>query len=75
MVVLTLETKQDRFCLKEDEEEVLEPEVPNLSAICALLYLAQCTRPDTLLAMNLLTKYSSTPTCRHWNHTKDILLP
>ena len=38
---------------KEDEEEIFEPEVPYLSAIGALLYLAQCTRPDISFVVNL----------------------
>ncbi|KAM1683261.1 hypothetical protein ACFX14_034437 [Malus domestica] len=38
MVVQTLDAKRDPFCPKEDEEEILEPEVPYLSAIGTLLY-------------------------------------
>ena len=49
MVVRTLNAKRDPFGPKEDKEEILEPEVPYLSAIGALLYLAQCTRPDKAL--------------------------
>ncbi|KAM2999490.1 hypothetical protein FF2_041015 [Malus domestica] len=40
MVVWTLDAKRDPFRPKEDEDEILEPEVPYLSAIAALLYLA-----------------------------------
>ena len=50
----------------------LEPEVPYLSAIGALLYLAQCTRPDISFAVNLLARYSNAPTRRHWTGVKDI---
>ena len=46
MVVRTLDAKRDHFRPQEDEEEILEPEVPYLSVIGALLYLAQCIRPD-----------------------------
>ena len=74
MIVRTLDVAQDPFRSKEDDEEVLEPEVPNLSAIDALLYLAQCTRSDISFAMNQLARYSSAPTCQHWNGIKDILL-
>ena len=45
--------------LEEDEEEILEPEVPYLSVISVLLYLAQCTRPDISFAVNLLARYSN----------------
>ncbi|XP_070682379.1 uncharacterized mitochondrial protein AtMg00810-like [Malus domestica] len=41
MVVRTLDVKRDPFRPKNDEEEILEPEVSYLSAIGALLYLAQ----------------------------------
>ena len=72
MVVQTLDAKLDPFHPKEDEEEIFEPEVPYLSAIGALLYLAQCTKLDISFAVNLLATYSNAPTCRHWNGVKDI---
>ncbi|XP_068336634.1 secreted RxLR effector protein 161-like [Pyrus communis] len=72
MVVRTLDAKRDPFRPKEDEEEILEPEVPYLSAIVALLYLAQCTRPDISFVVNLLARYNNVPTRRHWNGVKDI---
>ncbi|KAM0982081.1 hypothetical protein ACFX2A_015350 [Malus domestica] len=72
MVVRSLDIKKDIFRPKEDDELVLGPEVPYLSAICALLYLAQCTRPDIAFLVKLLAKYSSAPTIRHWNGLKDV---
>ena len=72
MVVRTLDAKRDPFRPKKDEEEILEPEVPYLSAIGALLNLAQCTRPDIFFTVNLLARYSNAPTRRHWNAVKDI---
>ncbi|XP_070669152.1 secreted RxLR effector protein 161-like [Malus domestica] len=72
MVVRTLDAKRDPFRPNEDKEEILEPEVPYLSAIGALLYLAQCTKPDISFAMNLLARYSNAPTHIHWNGVKDI---
>ena len=50
----------------------MEPEVPYLSAIGALLYLAHCIRPDISFAVNLLVRYSNAPICRHWTGVKDI---
>ncbi|CAA7029245.1 unnamed protein product [Microthlaspi erraticum] len=47
-------------------------EVPYMSAIGALMYLANCTRPDIAFATNLLARYSSSPTRRHWNGIKHI---
>ena len=61
------------FRPEDDEEEVLETEVPNLSAIDALLYSVQRTRPDISFAVNLLVRYNSSPTCRHWNGIKNII--
>ncbi|KAM1977052.1 hypothetical protein ACFX16_013894 [Malus domestica] len=72
MVVQTLDAKRDPFSPKEDEEEILEPEVPHLSAIGALLYLTQCIRADISFSVNLLARYNNAPKCRHWNGVKDI---
>jgi hypothetical protein len=43
MVVRSLDVKKDHFHPQEDGEEILGPEVPYLSAICALMYLENCT--------------------------------
>ncbi|WJZ85509.1 hypothetical protein VitviT2T_005039 [Vitis vinifera] len=37
------------------------------------MYLANCTRPDIAFSVNLLARYSSAPTRRHWNGIKHIL--
>jgi hypothetical protein len=37
------------------------------------MYLANCTRPDIAFAVNLLARYSSAPTRRHWVGVKTIL--
>ncbi|CAL2237733.1 unnamed protein product [Prunus armeniaca] len=73
MVVRSLDVKKDHFRPLEDNEELLGPEVPYLSAIGALMYLANCTRPDIAFYVNLLSRYSSAPTKRHWNGVKHIL--
>ena len=65
MVVRSLEPHKDPFRPKEPDEEILDPEVPYLNAIGALMYLTQCTRPDIAFAVNLLARYSSEPTRRH----------
>ncbi|KAM2566754.1 hypothetical protein TB1_009214 [Malus domestica] len=62
MVIQTLDAKRDPFRPKKDKEEILEPEVPYLSAIGALLYFAQCTRPNISFVVNLLARYNSAPT-------------
>jgi hypothetical protein len=73
MVVRSLDVKKDPFRPREDDEEILGPEVPYLSAIGALMYLANCTRPDIAFSVNLLARYSSAPTRRHWNGVKHVL--
>ena len=73
MVVRSLDVKKDPFRPSTKGEELLGPEVPYLSAICALMYLANCTRPDIAFYVNLLARYSSAPTRRHWNGIKHIL--
>ncbi|XP_068339007.1 secreted RxLR effector protein 161-like [Pyrus communis] len=70
--VKTIDAKQDPFHPNEDEEDILENEVSYLSAIGALLYLAQCTRPNISFAINLLARYSNAPTRIHWIGVKDI---
>jgi hypothetical protein len=56
----------------DDNEEILEPEVPYLSIISALLYLTKCTRLNISFAANLLATYSYAPTRSRWNGIKDI---
>lgn len=72
MVVRSLNIDNDPFRPCEENEEVLGPEVPYLSAIGALMYLTNCTRPDISFAVNLLARFSSSPTKRHWNGIKHI---
>ncbi|KAL0533448.1 hypothetical protein IC582_030288 [Cucumis melo] len=73
MVVRSLDVKKDIFRPREDNEELLGPEVPYLSAIGALMYLANNTRSDIAFSVNLLARYSSSPTKRHWNGVKNVL--
>ena len=73
MVVRSLDVKNDPFRPCEKGEELLGPEVPYLSAIGALMYLANCTRPDIAFSVNLLARYSSAPTRRHWKGIQHIL--
>ena len=70
MVVRSLNVKKDHFRLKEDDEKTLGLEVPYLSAIGSSMYLTNCTRPDISFPVNLLARYNSAPTRRHWNCRK-----
>ena len=73
MIVRSLEVSKDPFRLQEENEKSLGPEVPYLSAIGALMYLANSTRLDIAFSVNLLERFSSSPTRRHCNGVKHIL--
>ena len=73
MVVRSLNIENDPFRPCEKNKEILDSEFLYLSAIGALMYLANCTRPDISFAVNLLARFSSAPTKRHWKGIKHIL--
>ena len=74
MIGRSLDPEKDPFRPKdEDEEYVCGAEIPYLSAIGALLYLAQSARPDISFSVNLLARFSSAPTQRHWTGVKNIM--
>ncbi|XP_074352262.1 secreted RxLR effector protein 161-like [Apium graveolens] len=50
MMIRSLEPDKDPFRPREDDEEVLGPEIPYLGTIGALMYLANNTRPDIAFA-------------------------
>jgi len=62
MVACSLEMEKDQFKPREKGEKILGPEVPYLSAIGALMYLANSTRTDITFAVNLLARHSAQPT-------------
>ena len=72
MIVRSLDKKKDVFRPKEENKEILEPEVPYLCAIGVLMYLADNTRPDIAFFVNLLARHSYAPTRRHWYGVKHI---
>ena len=59
MVVRSLDVEKDPFRPREGVEETLGPEFPYLSAVGALMYLANSTRSDIAFAVNLLARYRS----------------
>ena len=61
------------FILAKNDEELLGHKVPYLSGSSALMYLANCTRPNISFSVNLLARYSFAPTRRHWSGIKHIL--
>ena len=72
MQIRSLDVKKDIFQPWNDNEELLSLEVPYFSAIGALMYLANNTRPNITFSVNLLARYSFSPTKRHWNEIKHI---
>ena len=52
---------KDPFRPWNDEEEVLGPKVPYLSAFGVLTYLTTYTRPDISSSINLLARFSVSP--------------
>ena len=73
MVVWSLEVTKDPFQPKEENEELLGPKIRYLNAIGALMYLANYIQLDITFSINLLARYNSTPTKRHWNGIKHVL--
>jgi len=73
MVARSPDVNKDPFRPQKKNEELLSPEIPYLSPIGALMYLTNTTRPDFAFSVNLLARYSSAPTRRHWNGIKHIL--
>jgi hypothetical protein len=71
MIVHALEKDTNPFRPKEEGEEVLGQEYPYLSAINALMYLANNTRPDIAFIVKCLANHNTAPTMCHWN---DIIL-
>jgi hypothetical protein len=65
MIVRAFEKDIDPFWPRQEGEEVLGSEYTYLSAIRALMYLANNTRPDIIFTVNLLTRHSAAPTMRH----------
>jgi hypothetical protein len=51
----------------------LGAEYPYLSAIGALMYLVNYTRPNIAFVVNCLARHSAAPTIYHWNDIKNIL--
>ena len=73
MVVRSLEIGKDPFRPWDIGEKMLRLEIPYLSVIDALMYLANCTRPDIAFAVDLLVRHSVDPTRRHSTGAKCIL--
>lgn len=57
--------KKDPSRPRENDEELLSHKVSYLSAIRALMYVANSTNPDKTFVVSLLARFSSSPTHLH----------
>jgi hypothetical protein len=73
MDIRSLENEKDIFRKRAEDEPILGLDKPYLSAIGALMFLANQTRPDIAFSVNLLARHSAEPTIRHCNGIKCIL--
>jgi hypothetical protein len=63
----------NQFKPRQEGKEVLGAEYPYLSAIGALMYFVNNTRPNIVFAVNCLARHSVAHIMRHWNDIKNIL--
>ena len=47
--------------------------IPYALAICSIMYVMLCTRPDVCLAISIAGRYQSNPGVDHWTAVKNIL--
>ena len=73
MIVHSLEVKKDIFYPKENNEELFGPKAPYYSVIGVSMNLANYTWPNIAFLANLLVRYSSAPTQRHWNKINHVI--
>ena len=62
----------DPFYPKEDNKELFCPEVPYFNVVGTFIYLTNYTQPDIAFLVNLLVRYNSTPSKRHWSRIKHV---
>ena len=72
VIVHSLEVKNYLFYHKEDNEKLFGLEVLYYSVNGILMNLANYTRLDIALLVNLVVRYNFTPTQRHWNKVKHV---
>jgi hypothetical protein len=73
MIVCVLKKNKNPFKPREEGEEVLEQEYTYLSAIGALMYLANNMRHNIAFIVNCLARHSAALTIRYCNDIKNIL--
>ena len=66
MVVRSLDPNKNPFGLQEEDEKILDPEVPYLSLVDALVCLVNYTRADISFMVNLLARFLAYKTTLEW---------
>ena len=59
-------------CPKTREEEIKMHNVPYISAVGSLMYLATMTRPDIAYTVGVLARFNSNPGMAHWKAVKRL---
>lgn len=61
------------MCPATVEETEAMKNIPYREAVGCLMYLAQSTRPDICYAVNVLSRFNSSPAVSHWNAVKQLM--
>ena len=73
MVFCSLNINKDHFWPLKENVGLLSLEIPYLSIIDALVYIANNTHLDLAFSISILARYSSSLTQRNWNGIKQII--
>lgn len=65
IIVPSLDPKNDPVYRKKGDEYIFDPEIPYLNSIGAMIYLAQCIRPNISFFVNLLALFNFESLRRH----------
>jgi hypothetical protein len=60
-------------CPKSDEERQEMKDIPYISAVGSVMYLAMMTRPDIAEPASVLARFNSNPGMTHWKAVKHLL--
>jgi hypothetical protein len=60
-------------CPKSDEERQEMKDIPYISAVGSVMYLAMMTRPDIAEPASVLARFNSNPGMAHWKAVKHLL--
>ncbi|KAL0361354.1 UNVERIFIED_CONTAM: hypothetical protein Sradi_3819900 [Sesamum radiatum] len=58
---------------KTDEELKLMSDIPYASVVGNIQYVVQCTRPDVIFTLSVLSRYQACAREEHWSAAKTII--